>query len=127
VISAPRSDAMKISHNRGGKAPSLMAGSGFRWKRLMKNGRECWKGTRRIKLLDQHHRRKSRAQFPSLVKGGWPRSGGVVRSRNNFLDQHHPGASRHPSSAEEGIFCSPHNAFRRQAFRDAKIKVRTRS
>jgi len=32
-----------------------------------------------------------------------PRSGGVVRSRNQLLDQHHPGASRHPSSAEEGI------------------------
>jgi len=28
----------------------------------------------------------------------------VVRSRNQLLDQHHPGASRHPSSAEEGSF-----------------------
>ena len=31
-----------------------------------------------------------------------PRSGGVFRSRNQLLDQHHPGASRHPSFAKEG-------------------------
>jgi len=35
------------------------------------------------------------------------RADGVVLvkfKRKNFLDQHHPGASRHPSSAEEGSF-----------------------
>jgi hypothetical protein len=30
------------------------------------------------------------------------KSGGAVPSRKSFLDQHHPGASRHPSSSEEG-------------------------
>ena len=32
------------------------------------------------------------------------RRGGAGLVPSKFLDQHHPGASRHPSSAEEGDF-----------------------
>jgi len=32
------------------------------------------------------------SEIPLLGKGGVPRSGGVVRSGNQLLDQHHPGA-----------------------------------
>jgi hypothetical protein len=56
------------------------------------------------------------AQFPALVKAGCRTEGrarkgeasreaaGRFVQENEFLDQHHPGASRHSSSAEEGNF-----------------------
>ena len=60
--------------------------------------------------------RDQRVKLPSLVKEGSRReararqgeasrkaAGGCVQ-KNQILDQHHPGASRHPSSSEEGSF-----------------------
>ena len=40
-------------------------------------------------------------QFPALVKAGCREAAGRFVQENQFPDQHHPGASRHPSSAEE--------------------------
>jgi len=51
---------------------------------------------------EKHAKEVGTSELPALVSGGvhhqrW--SGGVVGSRNQSLDQHHPGASRHPSSS----------------------------
>ena len=58
----------------------------------------------------------------SAEGGGWAKkriceakkyaqTGWCWSSSTRFLDQHHPGASRHPSSAEEGTLLSPANSF----------------
>jgi len=41
-------------------------------------------------------------QLPALVKAGSREAAGRFVQDNQFLDQHHPGASRHSSSNEEG-------------------------
>src|SRR5215475_9235361 len=50
------------------------------------------------------------ANSPPQLRRGQPRRsrgwGGAVQE-NSLLDQHHPGASRHPSSSEEGNFPFP--------------------
>ena len=48
------------------------------------------------------------AKPPQFAQTGWWWSTSI-----KFLDQHHPGASRHPSSAEEGtsIFTLPLQQF----------------
>src|SRR5262252_7747096 len=49
-----------------------------------------------------------RNKIPLLSRGGVDalkaQTGWCWSSSIKFLDQHHPGASRHPSSAEEGNF-----------------------
>jgi len=44
------------------------------------------------------------SELPALVRAGCTikRWAGRLVQENQSLDQHHPGASRHPSSAEEG-------------------------
>ena len=41
--------------------------------------------------------KKEIAKPPTFAQTGWCWSNSII-----FIDQHHPGASRHPSSAEEG-------------------------
>jgi len=45
--------------------------------------------------------KKQIAKPPKYAQTGWCWSNSI-----KFLDQHHPGASRHPSSAEEGTIHS---------------------
>ena len=40
--------------------------------------------------------------FPALAKTGCREAAGRFDQPNQFFEQHHPGASRHPSSFEEG-------------------------
>ena len=42
------------------------------------------------------------SELPALVKAGCRVAAGRLVQENESLDQHHPGASRHPSSSEEG-------------------------
>src|SRR6185295_3235795 len=52
----------------------------------------------------RHSSNLQASKLPALVKTGCRDSGGAVGSKNGFSDQHHPGATRHPSSPEEGSF-----------------------
>ena len=49
---------------------------------------------------------KRSCEATKYAQTGWCWSNSII-----FLDQHHPGASRHPSSAEEGTLLSPANSF----------------
>jgi hypothetical protein len=44
------------------------------------------------------------AKLPSSAEEGRAEAGVVMVKEIKSFDQHHPGASRHPSSAEEGSF-----------------------
>jgi hypothetical protein len=61
---------------------------------------------------------KSRGKLlPALVKAGRREAAGRFVQENKFLDQHHPGASRHPASVEEGSFRSKIHLMREALLR----------